>query len=125
MLPQTIKIGCYEYKVEETDEVLIVNNTACKGLINYDNHLIRIKKSGMSEQQKEQTFWHEIIHGIIDYRQVDPQKCDPEALVEELALGLYGVMKQNGSLPGQKVGDAQCILTNTDNNICDPTPLAG
>ena len=105
MLPSQITIGCFDYEIQETDEPIIVDNKVCKGSISYVNHLILIKKSGISEQQKEQTFWHEVVHGIIDYREIDPQKADPETLVEELALGLYGVMKQNGILPGQKAGD--------------------
>lgn len=106
MLPVIIVIGCYEYEIIETDEPILVDGKECKGSIDYLLHQIKIKKSGLSDQQKEQTFWHEVVHGIINYRQVTPQSCDPEMLVEELALGLYGVMKQNGPLPGQKVGDA-------------------
>lgn len=103
MLPQTVKIGCYDYEVIETDEPIIVDGHECKGSIDYFIHQIKIKKSGVSEQQKEQTFWHEVVHGIIKYRSFDPLKTDPETTVEELALGLYGVMKQNGPLPGQLI----------------------
>ncbi len=105
MLPESIKIGCYEYEIKETDEPIIVDGRTCMGSIAYHTHIILVKKSDISEQQKEQTFWHEVVHGIINYRQVNPQKDDPETLVEELALGLYGIMKQNDWLPGQKAGD--------------------
>ena len=101
MLPKTIRIGCYEYEVIETDDVIINDNIVCKGLIDYDNKIIKIK-ANMPEQNKEQTFWHEVVHGIINYRAFDMKRADDETCVEELALGLYGVMKSNGPLPGQK-----------------------
>lgn len=101
MVPKTIRIGCYDYKVVETDDIIVVDNVACKGAIEYDNKVIKIK-AGMEEQTKEQTFWHEVVHGIIQYRQVNPQRADEETLVDELATGIYGIMKAStGPLPGQ------------------------
>jgi len=105
MIPDSIKIGCYDYKIVETDEPIIVESKECSGKIDYRNHIIKIKRSGISQQAKEETLWHEIIHGIFDYRSINPAKNDEETIVEELALGLYGIMKQNGLMPGQKVGD--------------------
>lgn len=103
MLPKTVRIGCYDYAVIETDEVLIVDGSECKGQIDYNRHEIKISnKDTFGDQSKEQTLWHEIVHGIISYRRVDPQKADHETLVDELALALYGMCKSNGKLPGQK-----------------------
>lgn len=104
MLPSFIRIGCFSYDIILTDEPIIVDNQSCKGMIDYDNHQIKIKKSGISEQQQEQTFWHEVIHGIIRYRNFTPNKVDEETCVDELAIGLYGVVKANRDifLPGQK-----------------------
>ena len=103
MLPSKIRIGCFDYDVIETDEVLLINNRACKGTISYDKHVIKLSKDDLSEQSKEQTLWHEIVHGIINYRKIDIQKADLETAVDELAIGLYGLCKSNGLLPGQKV----------------------
>ena len=58
------------------------------------------------EQAKEQIFWHEVVHGLVHYRNVDLKNADEETIVEEIAIGLYGIMKANGLLPGQKAGDA-------------------
>jgi len=98
-----VTIGCFDYDVIETDEILIINGRECKGQIDYNKHEIKISnKETQDRQSKEQTLWHEIIHGIIDYRAIDPQKADTETLVEELALALYGMCKSNLLLPGQK-----------------------
>jgi hypothetical protein len=43
-----------------------------------------------------------MVHGIINYRGIDPKQCDPETLVDELATALHGICKSNGRLPGQK-----------------------
>lgn len=102
MLPDKVIIGCYEYQVVETDDPIIVSGKECTGEINYRTKVIRIQKSGISEQVKEQTFWHEVVHGIFEYRTINPEKNNEESTTEELARGLYGLMKANGLLPGQK-----------------------
>lgn len=101
MIPDKVNIGCYEYDVILTDDILIVDGKRCKGKISYDKHLIELMNTEVSMQSKEQTLWHEIVHGIIDYRNIDVVKCDEETLVEEISIGLYGLCKQNGILPGQ------------------------
>jgi len=98
-----IRIGCYDYTVKETDEIILVDNKKCKGSINYNKHVIQISNDDMfSEQSKEQTLWHEIVHGIIEYRNIDYTKADEETFIDELAIGLYLLCKSNGLLPGQK-----------------------
>lgn len=104
MLPNKVRIGCYDYEVAETDEVLLIDNKKCKGMIDYNAHQIKISNDEMfSEQAREQTLWHEIVHGIINYRNVNYDKCDEETFVDELATGLYLLCKSNGRLPGQEV----------------------
>jgi hypothetical protein len=103
MLPDKITIGCYDYKVVETEEVLLIDNRKCRGTIGYLDQTIKISNdSDLSEQSKEQTLWHEIVHGIINYRNLDISKSDEESIVDEIATGLYLLCKQNGLLPGQK-----------------------
>jgi hypothetical protein len=103
MLPEKVTIGCYDYDVQLTDEVLLVDNRKCSGLIDYNKKVIKISNEDMfSEQSREQTLWHEIVHGIINYRAVGYGKEDEETFVDELATGLYLLCKQNGLLPGQK-----------------------
>jgi hypothetical protein len=103
MLPEKITIGCFDYKIEPTDEVIVVDNRKCTGMISYERGIIKVSTEGdRSEQLQERTLWHEIVHGIIHYRNFDPTKADLETTVEELATGLYLLCKQNGLLPGQK-----------------------
>jgi hypothetical protein len=103
MLPNKVTVGCFDYDIAETDEVLLVDGRKCSGLIDYNKHIIKISnEENFSEQSKEQTFWHEAVHAIIDYRRVGYGKADEETFVDELATGLYLLCKQNGLLPGQK-----------------------
>ena len=102
MLPEKILIGCYDYNIEVTSDILLVDNRKCKGLIEYEKQLIRISASPeISEQSREQTLWHEIVHAIINYRRVNYGGADEETFVDELATGLYLLCKSNGLLPGQ------------------------
>ena len=104
MLPDKITIGCFDYKVVETDDPIIVDGNACRGSIDFNDNIIRIKKSGMSDQVKEQVFWHEVVHGILEYRTTSVANNSEESIVEEISRGIYAIMKQNGILPGQKIG---------------------
>ena len=106
MLPDEVRIGCYDYEVVETDEILLLDNKRCKGHIDHNAHQIKIASNDMfSRQSKEQTLWHEIIHGIIDYRNVNYGNANEETFVDELATGLYLLCKSNGRLPGQERGE--------------------
>ncbi len=100
MIPDKVKIGCFTYDVVETDEILIVNGRECVGMIDYNNLEIKIKKTDR-EQHKEQTFWHEVIHGILTYRSIDISKVELETLVDNIASELYAIMQTNPCLPGQ------------------------
>lgn len=103
MLSAKVHIGCYDYEIAETDEILLVDNKKCSGKIDYHAHQIKISNDEMfSKQSKEQTLWHEIIHGIINYRNVAYGSADEEVFVDELATGLYLLCKSNGKLPGQE-----------------------
>jgi hypothetical protein len=107
VIPDKVTIGCYEYKIVCTQDAIIVDGRDCRGSIDYRSRTIRIKDDDtLDEQTKEQTFYHEVMHAIIDYRNINPQTADPETLVDEIATGLYSLMKSNGNLPGQGAGDA-------------------
>jgi Zn-dependent peptidase ImmA (M78 family) len=105
MIPESIVIGCYEYEIIETEDPIISPaKKICYGLIDTDKHTISIAKGdGFSEQTREVTLWHEIFHGIFNYRNIDPAKLDTETLCDELASAIYGICKSNGVLPGQPI----------------------
>lgn len=100
MIPNKVKIGCYEYPVIRTTETIVVNGRECGGSVDYRNHVIKILDRDQDEQAKEVTFWHEVIHAIFDYRNINPSKNDEETITEELARGLYIFLQQNKNLPG-------------------------
>lgn len=102
ILPSKLSIGCYDYDVFVTDEMLLVDDKKCRGMIDYCTHQIKLDgSSNISDQAREQTLWHEIIHGIINYRKVTYGKNEEEFFIDELAIGLYLLCKNNGLLPGQ------------------------
>jgi hypothetical protein len=41
-MPEKVTIGCYDYAVIETDEVLLVDGRECSGLIDYNKHIIKV-----------------------------------------------------------------------------------
>ena len=104
-IPASIQIGCYQYQVIETAKPLVLNGKECGGTINYREQIIEISNQ-MGPQAMEQTFWHEVVHAIVHYRNVSLKEASEETIVDEIATGLYGLMKTNGLLPGQKEGGA-------------------
>lgn len=102
MIPEFVNIGCYEYLVEQTDKPIIVDGSECLGSFSPLHQTLRIK-SDVSEQTKEQTFWHEVIHAILDYYRIDFEEMEKEDVVDVLGTGLYALMKANGALPGQEI----------------------
>jgi hypothetical protein len=102
MIPEKVKIGCYDYDIVMTNEIILVDNHGCIGEIDYRQRQIKIStREERSGQNHEQTLWHEIVHGIVEHRNLDPTKVNLETTVDELATGLYGLCKDNGFLPGQ------------------------
>ncbi|RDY22870.1 hypothetical protein CHF27_011150 [Romboutsia maritimum] len=87
-----IKIGSMEYKVTKTDKPLILDNKECKGTIDYENLVINIS-TNIAEQRQEETFIHEVLHGIIRERNLILE--DEEMIVDEISKGLYQVIKDN------------------------------
>lgn len=94
MIPNKVKIGIYDYNIKETDEVIIVNDHVCTGLIAYEDLIIELKNS-MPEQKKYQTLLHEIVHGIIREYSVDLGNDNDETIVDTMAKGLYQVLMDN------------------------------
>lgn len=107
-IPSKVRIGSIDYDVELTDETLVLNTQQSLGIIDYDNNKIRIANNIQSEQRQEQTFLHELVHGIVHEFKID-FSADEEDVVDRFADGLQQVIKDN--LPNTiKVGD----ITITD-----------
>ena len=86
-----VKIGCYNY-----DIIFVDNNSEDLdygqnwGVIDNVNLEIKIAQKLKVEQQEE-IFLHEIIHGSLDYMDVEHD----EELVSKLSKVLYQVLKDN------------------------------
>lgn len=95
-IPSKIIISGMEYKVELTDEVILSSaHQRAYGHINFENKVIRIDKTLRDEQGHFQTLIHEIIHGIVEDREISFQQDSEESIVDQLAKGLFQVLKDN------------------------------
>lgn len=94
-IPDTVRIGSADYEVELTDEVLVMNSQQLKGLIDYEFHEIKISNTVQDRQGQEQTFLHELVHGIIDERSLNLAESNDETIVDEIAKGLHQVIRDN------------------------------
>lgn len=94
-IPKIVRIGSVTYDVIVSDETLVVDRQECKGLIDYEFHKIKINNLVQDKQGQEQTFLHELVHGIVRARSLDLENSDEETIVDEIALGLHQVVKDN------------------------------
>ncbi|WP_195430935.1 hypothetical protein [Clostridium sp. D46t1_190503_E9] len=94
-IPKKIRIGSSDYLVIISNETLVVDRYECKGMIDYEFHKIKINDLVQDGQGQEQTFLHELVHGIIKERSLDLNNSDEETVVDEIALGLHQVIRDN------------------------------
>ncbi len=92
VIKDKIKIGAMIYDVIRSKEVVLLDNQVCNGVIDHENLVIKIAED-RCEQRKEETFIHELLHGIIRERNLILE--DEEMIVEEISKGLYQVIKDN------------------------------
>lgn len=90
-----VRIGSFDYNVVSSEKTLVIDGKQCKGLIDYHYHTINIDNSVIDKQSQEVTFLHEILHGIVDYRNVNLENIDEETIIEELARGLHALIRDN------------------------------
>jgi hypothetical protein len=101
MIANKVKIGSIIYDVTRTDKPLILNGCECSGVIHYEEASIELKQD-RNEQKIEQTWWHEVLHGITRERGINWGEND-ELYTDELAKALHALMVDNPyPLPGQK-----------------------
>ena len=89
MIPGKVRIGGLEYDVKMIDELL--NDHDCAGQIVFPVGVIKLD-SRLSEDRKEQTLVHEILHGIFEEAGYEEQDED---MVNRLGKVLYQVLKDN------------------------------
>ncbi|MCI8273533.1 MAG: hypothetical protein HFJ55_05575 [Clostridia bacterium] len=87
-----VKIGYKEYEIVKEPEIISLPNELYEE-INYEKEQIRIS-SKYSQKQQNQTFLHELIHGIFEKLDMTNLKED-EVVVNQLATTLYEVIIDN------------------------------
>lgn len=94
-IPESVKIGCLEYKVIITDEPIVIGNEChYSGYIDYYEQVIKIKKS-LCEDMKKQVFIHELLHGIIQYFELEVSKKKEERIIDCISKGLLMIFNDN------------------------------
>ncbi|EGO5453284.1 TPA: hypothetical protein ACHV3V_003115 [Listeria monocytogenes] len=96
-IPEQVKIGAINYKVQEKEVVDndLNNWGAC---VFHDNHIEVL--AGLSDERKEQTLIHEILHAIFYEAGFEEQDED---LINRAGIVLYQVLKDNNLFHKQDV----------------------
>lgn len=96
IIPVSVKVGNFIYDVDETNEVITLDNLVCSGLC--DSHIQEIKiDNKLTQQNKERVFLHELIHAICFDKELHFGE-ETENVVDALAKGLHGVIIDNPNL---------------------------
>jgi len=92
---KNVKVGCYEFEVIETeDPIIIENNSNYSGCVDY--HDIKIKiMSKLANSYKYQILWHELLHVLISYFDIDFKNDNEEKIIDCLARGILMILKDN------------------------------
>lgn len=97
-IPSKVRIGSVDYEIFIEDKTIVLNTDQCKGKIDFEYHKINIDSSIQDKQGQEQTFLHELIHGIVRERSLDLEKADEEAIIDGLAIGFHQVIRDNAQI---------------------------
>jgi hypothetical protein len=94
MLPSKVKIGAIYFDVKEIQGLTAEEDSKkIDGHIVYNKCEIRIEAS-LNEQVKRVTLWHEIIHGILTFANVEHD----ERIVDVLGYGIVAALDENTTL---------------------------
>lgn len=104
MLPKTVKIGGVHYSVEEQEN--LINIEEAWGRIDFFNSNIRVDKS-LSDDRKEQSFIHEVVHAIFLEAGYKEQEED---MINRVSIVLHQVLKDNPNLLQPLANETQIIV---------------
>lgn len=89
-IPDKVKIGFKDYKVNKIDHEVISDNQVCYGEIQYDNGIINLSTIN-SKDMKNCALIHECVHGIDDIFDIGLS----EEQVTKLGKAMYTFIKDN------------------------------
>ena len=93
---QNVLIDSVNYRIEETDEPIIIERKECGGGVFYNESLIKVGNF-LKGDAKTKVLMHEIIHAILFERGMS-EASEDEILVEELAKGFLNLIRMNPAL---------------------------
>lgn len=100
-----VRVGSMDYDVILTDEKIInQDGEECLGLTDHNLHEIKISTNLQNEQGQEKTFLHELIHAMIEERNLDFESITEEILAEDLSTILYQVIRDNPEMFTKSLG---------------------
>lgn len=89
-IPETLRIGPYNYAVQFSEKVIGDHNEALYGHIIFESQLVKIQ-SGLSPERTAAILLHEAIHGIDEYMGIGLN----EEQTKRLATGLLAFLRDN------------------------------
>lgn len=95
-IPNKVRIGSFDYTVEITEKNLVLDGREAYATIDYNNHKIEVNKRLGDKQSNELCFLHELFHALVRERNLTLD--DEELVVEELARGMYQVIRDNPNM---------------------------
>lgn len=87
IVPETLRIGPYTYKVIEHDRLKDEDGTHCWGTIKYADGIINIE-TGHTPERTLTTLLHEVLHGLDDMADLGLKEKQVTRLAPVLALFL-------------------------------------
>lgn len=91
-IPEMVKIGGAEYKVEFTERPC-ESDSSVQGEIIYTDSTIRIKNDPkFSKDYRDYIFVHEVVHGLMFHMGLDQTDED---LIRTFSFGLHAFIKDN------------------------------
>jgi ferredoxin len=104
-IPDKVKIGYKDFKVNMVEDHVIDEGMICYGNIEYDKGNINISTLHSEDQQKC-IFIHECLHGIDDVFEIGLD----EAQVRKIAKGICAFIRDNPDLFSKHKGGNQIIV---------------
>lgn len=95
---KNVLVDAVNYKVELTDEVLIVDGQEAGASVDYNLGLIKIRSDKtVGEGVRAKILMHEVLHALLHERGMLEASND-ESLVDELAAGFVNLIRTNPAL---------------------------
>ena len=112
-LPTEVKVAGVTYTVEEQENLINIEDSW--GRIDFFNSNIRVDKS-LSDDRKEQSFIHEVVHAIFLEAGYKEQEED---MINRVSIVLHQVLKDNPKLLNPFANIAQVTVDNPNESLAE------